>query len=63
MLRDCPEAKIASSHLIFMHFLGWLVAVNESLVAVPTQSYTGQVRVASVIPHGSRHKLRGRSPR
>jgi len=32
------------SHLIFMHFLGWPVVVNESLV----QSYTGQIRVAPV---------------
>ena len=32
------------SHLIFMHFLGWPVVVNESLV----QSYSGQIRVAPV---------------
>ena len=32
------------SHLIFMHFLGWPVVINESLV----QSYTGQIRVAPV---------------
>ncbi len=32
------------SHLIFMHFLGWPVVLNESLV----QSYTGQIRVAPV---------------
>ena len=30
--------------MIFMHFLGWPVVVNESLV----QSYTGQIRVAPV---------------
>lgn len=29
---------------IFMHFLGWPIAVNESIV----QSYTGQIRVAPV---------------
>ena len=29
---------------IFMHFLGWPVVINESLV----QSYTGQIRVAPV---------------
>jgi len=32
------------SKYIFMHFLGWPVVVNESLV----QSYTGQIRVAPV---------------
>ena len=32
------------SHMIFMHFLGWPVVVNESLV----QSYTGQIRIAPV---------------
>ena len=31
-------------HFIFMHFLGWPVVINESLV----QSYTGQIRVAPV---------------
>ncbi len=32
------------SHLIFMHFLGWPIAINETLV----QSYTGHIRVAPV---------------
>jgi hypothetical protein len=37
--RDCGLSK-----LIFMHFLGWPMVINESLV----QSYTGQIRVAPV---------------
>lgn len=35
---------IIYSKYIFMHFLGWPVVINESLV----QSYTGQIRVAPV---------------
>jgi hypothetical protein len=38
-----PRGVFASEH-IFMHFLGWPVVINESLV----QSYTGQIRVAPV---------------
>jgi alpha-L-fucosidase 2 len=38
-----PRYNWASKY-IFMHFFGWPVVVNESLV----QSYTGQIRVAPV---------------
>ena len=38
-----PRGAPVSDH-IFVHFLGWPVVINESLV----QSYTGQIRVAPV---------------
>jgi alpha-L-fucosidase 2 len=40
-----PKTNMPSiDSCIFMHFLGWPVVINESLV----QSYTGQIRVAPV---------------
>ena len=39
-----PRDNPVWSSFIFMHFLGWPVVINESLV----QSYTGQIRVAPV---------------
>jgi alpha-L-fucosidase 2 len=39
-----PNTSPGLDRFIFMHFLGWPVVINESLV----QSYTGQIRVAPV---------------